>query len=340
MVSAKDKLEEISERLKSQLDGGAAPTPERMTVRQLLGLFGYARRTRRIVIHLRHTLAELNLRTVPDFEGIWVDATISVELDPETVKGITASDEPMEPTVRVGAIDAANRQPVWVRPNDPLSLAITRMQINDFSQLPVMESERSVKGVISWKSIGTRLSMGQDCQNVRDCMDTFAPEIHIHLPLFESTQYIMQYGYVLVRDETNKISGIVTSSDIAHQFTHLAGPFLTIGEIEGYLRSLIHGKFTVEELNESLSSSSTAHEISGPEELTLGGYCQLLGREQLWNRLSLNINRKEFVKNLHWVREKRNDVMHFDPEGLDPEDVEKLENIAKLFRSLRRMSIV
>ncbi len=340
MVTAETRLQDISERMKRELDGGAAPSPERMTVRQLLGLLGRARRTRHNVNWVRHNLTKFDLRTVPDFEGIWVDATISIELDPETIKGITASDEPMEPTVRIGAIDAANREPVSVHPDKPLRVATTLMLINDYSQLPVMETEWKVKGVISWKSIGARISMGQDCQSVRDCMEAFVPEIPIGSPLFDSISHVVQYGYVLVRNEKNKIAGIVTSSDIAHQFTHLAGPFLIIGEIEGYLRSLVHGKFTVEELNESLSDSGVNHSISGPEELTLGGYCQLLGREKLWSRLPLPLDRNEFVKKLHWVREKRNDVMHFDPEGLDPEDVEKLENIAKLFRRLRRMSIV
>ena len=43
---------------------------------------------------------------------------------------------------------------------------------------------------------------------------------------------------------------------------------------------------------------------------------------------------------IDWVRERRNDVTHFDPEGLEPEAVERLESIAKFFRSLRRMEVV
>ena len=311
-----------------------------MTVRDLLRLYGYSRRSRWLIRKIRRTLLELDLRIVPDIEVLWIDSAISIELDPEAVKGITASDEPIEPTVRIGAIDAANRKPVSVSPHAPISVATTIMQSHDFSQLPVMESEYNVKGVISWKSIGISLSLGRDREFVRDCMDTLFPEIPINTPFSESIRHIVQYGYVLVRDERKRISGIVTSSDLAHQFDHLAGPFLTLGEIEGYLRSLVHRKFTVDELNESLSGSGGKQTVSNPEELTLGGYRQLLGREKFWNRLNLNLDRKEFVKQLDWVREKRNDVMHFDPDGLEPEDVEKLEKFAKLFRNLRRMKIV
>ena len=340
MPNAKENLEAIAKRMKGELDSGAVPAPERMTVRKLLGLYGYSRRGSWINRRIRRTLSQLDLRTVPDFEFMWLDANISIELDPETVEGIIASDEPMEPTVRIGAIDAANRKPLSVRPDNPLELATTLMQTHDFSQLPVMETDRKVRGIISWKSIGITLSMDRDCRIVRDCIDTLFPEIPISTPLFDSIRHIVQYGYVLVRDETDLISGIVTSSDLAHQFAHLAGPFLTLGEIEGYLRSLSHRKFTVDELNESLSGSGGKQTVSSPEELTLGAYCQLLGREQFWTRLNLRLDRKEFVKQLHWVREKRNDVMHFNPDGLEPEDVQRLENVAKLFRNLRRMSIV
>ena len=52
------------------------------------------------------------------------------------------------------------------------------------------------------------------------------------------------------------------------------------------------------------------------------------------------MDRKEFVKQLDWVREKRNDVMHFDPEGLEPDDTKKLENLALFFRNLRRMEVM
>ena len=132
----------------------------------------------------------------------------------------------------------------------------------------------------------------------------------------------------------------MTASDVVDQFVQLAGPFLSIGEIEGYLRGLVHRKFTVDEIKEALSHTGGGQPVSGPEDLTLGGYCQMLGREELWNRLNLRLDRKEFVKQLDWVREKRNDVMHFDPDGVEPEDLKKLENLVRFFRELRRMRVM
>ena len=41
----------------------------------------------------------------------------------------------------------------------------------DFSQLPVMQGEREVKGVVSWKSIGLRKALGSKCERVGDCQE-------------------------------------------------------------------------------------------------------------------------------------------------------------------------
>ncbi len=148
---------------------------------------------------------------------------------------------------------------------------------------------------------------------------------------------ISQHGYVLVRGEDGIIKGIVTTSDITHQFMQLAGPFLNVGEIERYLRSLVHRKFTIDEMREALPDSADGQTVSGPEDLTLGGYQRLLEREELWNRLNLKLERKEFVKQLEWVRKVRNDIMHFNPDGIEPEDIEKLERLVTFFRDLNRM---
>ena len=54
--------------MKLEVEGGSAPDSEELTVRELLGLFTFRSRGSRRVRHIRHVLAELDLRTVPDFE--------------------------------------------------------------------------------------------------------------------------------------------------------------------------------------------------------------------------------------------------------------------------------
>jgi len=49
--------------------------------------------------------------------------------------------------------------------------------------------------------------------------------------------------------------------------------------------------------------------------------------EKRWKKLRLEIDRVAFVSHLHKVREIRNDVMHFDPEGLEDADLDTLREL-------------
>ena len=163
-------------------------------------------------------------------------------------------------------------------------------------------------------------------------------ELPVTAPLFEAIATIAEHGYVLVRGMDRKITGIVTVADLSLQFMQLAGPFLFVGEIEGHLRNLIHGKFTLEQLC-AASVSEAGRPVEGSSDLTIGGYCRLLENKSNWEQLNLNIDRSEFVKHLDAVREIRNDVMHFNPDGLDPEEIEKLRRMAEFFQKLSHSGV-
>ena len=324
---ADERLQNIANRMKAERDSGAMPVAEPTTVRELLGWFNYARRSDRLIRRIRTKFAELNLRTVPDFEREHIDGDISIELDMEAT-GVRK--ESVDPTVRIRVLPTARCTLTSVQPNNPLAKATTNMLIEDFSQLPVMVNEREVKGVVSWRSIGTAFTLGCQSDEVRHWMERHR-EIAINAPLFDAIKDIWEHGYVLVRDVDRTISGIVTASDFARQFAQLAQPFLIIGEIELHLRNLV-SKFTLEEMAEASDDPSTS--IEGSWDLNFGTYCRLLENPDRWDRLGLRVDRATFMHNLGQVREMRNEVMHFAPDGLDPNEVEKLERVAMFLRML------
>ncbi|NEC01340.1 CBS domain-containing protein [Streptomyces anulatus] len=55
---------------------------------------------------------------------------------------------------RVSNLDSANRMPESVRVGDSLGTAMTLMVLRDYSQLPVLDTDGRLRGVISWESIG------------------------------------------------------------------------------------------------------------------------------------------------------------------------------------------
>ena len=152
MSQGYERLSEIARTMNDAVSNGLVPTPEELTVREFLGWYEYAKRGAAIVSRIRNDLEKhhsfgasrhvLDLRTNPDFEVVWIDSTISIELQPDATDA-PSSSEPVDPTQRIGSLEAANRKPMSVNPTDALSKATTKMQLNDYSRLPVMTNEAS-----------------------------------------------------------------------------------------------------------------------------------------------------------------------------------------------------
>ena len=321
---------------------------ESLTVRGFLSKFDCSRRGSVVVSRIRGVLDATGLRTEPDFEYEHIDATISIKLASDVasdpVEETTVPSDGSEPqqvqhdsTLRMGSFKAARAGVISVAPDDALAKATTLMQLRRFSQLPVMTSDYTVKGAISWESIANCLVLGKECDVVSDCMVP-AHEIAITTPLLAAVGSIAAHGYVLVRDEQNRISGIVTTSDLSDQFMQLAEPFLLTGEIEGYLRRLIQsGNFAQEEL-EKFSVSEDGGKIQDVSDLSFGEYCRILENPENWSKLNLNIDRRTFVESLHQVREIRNSIMHFNPGDTD-EDTNTLRAVAQFLEGLAHVGL-
>jgi CBS domain-containing protein len=249
------------------------------------------------------------------------------------VIGKTADD----PTV--GRLDSANRAPVSVKPDDAVRTATTLMLLNDYSQLPVMISEFNVKGLFSWKSLGRRLALGHECEYVRDSMDT-AFEIKASASLFEAIRLIVEHDCILVRSAKNKITGIVTTADLSEQFAKLGEPFLLLGQTENRIRHLIAGKFTKKELKEARDPADADREVEEVSDLTLGECLRLLQEPKRWDKIGIKVDRERFTNELDAVRQIRNDVMHFDPDGVGDEALATLRRFAAFLQRLRQLDSV
>lgn len=335
MSQSEEKLKAIAAQLKK----GVAP--QRESVRSLLWWFHAERRGYNVVRRVRSSLKRHGLTTSPDFEYSYIDGFVSFEKAAEGNQGeeLEAGTATADPTYRIGRLPSANKSPTVAKPDFTLQQAVTLMLTNDFSQLPVMTGPREVKGVISWKTIGSRLALKRPCLHVRDCMEP-AHVVLIDESLFSAIATIASHDYVLVQATDKTISGIVTASDFNDQFRILAEPFLVVGEIENGVRRMLHGKFTVKELEEAKAPGEDGRVIEGPADLSFGEYIRLVEPEKRWRKLRLEIDRTEFVSRLNRVREIRNDVMHFDPDGLAPEQMLFLREFAQFLKRLRDVGAV
>ena len=328
------------------------PVPP-ITVRAFLSWFWHSqRRGRFIVSEIRERLAEAGLKTSPDFEVTYLDAEISFVLVSEekkpsvpsleeatkvspTVPDVTLpSSTPADPTYRISKLAAANRVPVAVNPNAGLTEAITLMMANDFSQLPVLTNERVVKGIVNWRSIGSRLALGQTPDWVREVMEP-AAEISSEASLFTAIPVIVEYDYALVRSLDNRIVGIITTSDLSLQFQALSEPFLLLGEIENHIRKMIRPRFTPEQLAAAKDPLDGIRSVGSVSDLSFGEYKRLLENPAMWAQMDLALDRSVFIERLERVRLIRNDVMHFDPDGIEDNALTVLREFAKFLRALQ-----
>jgi CBS domain-containing protein len=328
-------------QIQAQVKAGQYPT---VSVRELLKRFNAQRRGIHVLSKIRSDLAAYDLTTFPDFEGEYIDNIVRFDaasrlkrtaLDSQKDK----STEPFnDPTFRIGKLPAANRAPVSVKPNDKVSSAITIMLMNDYSQLPVMQNERDVKGVISWRSIGRLL--GINGVNVDDDARNFmdpAQIVHSSDSLFDSIDKIVNSEYVLVQNPERKITGIVTTSDLSLQFRQLAEPFLLLSEIENKIRQIIvRAAFTKEQLQKyaDRKDAKEIERIQGVADLSLGEYLQLLADPASWNQLNFRLDRVAFVQRLDEVRVIRNDIMHFDPDPILEEELNTLRKFRAFLQQL------
>jgi CBS domain-containing protein len=296
---------------------------------------------------------ELENSMTLDFESTYLDAEMKFELatgmthpdghQAEVSETITVTDHAevrvvpatfADPTYRISKLGAANRRPVSVRPDSTLVEATTLMMANDFSQLPVMISERDVKGTVSWKSIGSRLALGQAPKAAREAMDPHA-EISSDASLSTAIPVIVEHEYVLVRGPDQRIVGIITTSDLSLQFQQLSEPFLLLGEIENHIRRIIGSKFSQDELASIRDPADGGRSVEAVSDLTFGEYKRLLEDPSRWTKLGLKLDRAVFIRLLEKVRETRNDVMHFDPDGIEDEGLKLLRDFARFLRTLQ-----
>lgn len=325
-ANEKRPSDEALQTLRERAESGS---PEQMTVRELIGLWGAGRRWSTVNERIVAALNIHGLTTDPDFTSVGLDQTIKLV----GADGGSGQAPPItEPaTLRVGNLPSATGGIESVTANDSLLTAQTKMWTNDYSQLAVLNGTRNLKGAISWESIA-RARLRKPKAELKDCV-VDAVEVKVDTPLLEAIRIVASSEFVFVRESDNTVSGIVTTMDLSDQFSALAGPFLVLGEIERLLRIPLDRNFTIDELTEAVDPDD-GRTILGSHSLSLGEIQRVLEQPENWDRLGWPADRKVFVNALDDIRKTRNEIMHFNPDPLEPGRIYSLEAFLRMVREL------
>ncbi|GAU67013.1 CBS domain protein [Streptomyces sp. NBRC 110611] len=318
-----------------------------LPIREILSLWGFRVRDHASVPQIELDLRNAGLTTTPDFSVGSLNNEIAVvpatrekgsfiagdDADsapaPDTGDGIEDVDECVglfpQAAMRVHDLPSAHRV-ASIAPDEPLPLAMGRMAEHGYSQLPVLDIAGTLHGVITWASIAHMHATGrQPC--LASAITSEYEIVNASAHLLPVLPLIQTHEFVLVRAADGRVSGIVTSADLAGEFGAVARPFFTLGEIERRLRrslGRVYGEADVQKVHKKKRSV---------EEMMFGEYIRLLDNEERWGKLGWpGVDREHFIGLLSRVKDVRNTVMHFNAPSLRNEQLNLLDRFVHMLR--------
>lgn len=251
-----------------------------------------------------------------------------------------------ELSARVTRLSSAGNMPIYFSPNDKIRKAITVMLEKNISKAPIMTGPRDVKGLLSYDSILSRLTICNGAgaidafldMEVRKVMDERVPVINSNESIFDLPDKLKDEGFVLVQENGRLVTGSVSWSDLSLGFVNFAQPYLMVGTIENFIADLIGKKFDNKTIFDFIHERDRDliynEDIMYVSKMSFGDYYFFLNKEDNWSKTGLGVDRSEFCKLLNEVREIRNSIMHFNTDKISDGDQRVLERFLRFVRRI------
>ncbi|MFG3259877.1 CBS domain-containing protein [Streptomyces sp. NPDC048172] len=317
-----------------------------LTPRDLIGLWGWSRRTTGVTALVDQELAARGLIVEPHFNSVRLDdlvtvsavtegsddAAESVSTDPAPIGHSSSAVGSRKPSPvrdfgwRIGTLPFA-RDVTTITVDDDLGLAHLHMVESDFSQLPVVDRNGRVRGVVTWKSIA-RARLAERGRTVAEVADHNPPTAREHEELFSRIQDLQQHGFLVIIDADHVVTGVLTASDIADQLKLRVEPFTLLEEVELRLR------LTLNRFERGDLPARTRNILEKKGQVTLGEYRYVFQDSDLWKRLRWPFDQQTFLNRLDVVKVFRDNVAHWDVDAPEAES-EAVEATRQLLRLLQ-----
>jgi hypothetical protein len=328
----------------------ATAEPVEVTIRGLLGVWGYRTRTLDSVPRIERDLAEAGLRCTPELGAGGLGTTVHVGVPPtaETTAAadaeatVDAADEsaaeeegrpPPLPHIlpRIKDIPSAIGGVRFVRPDESLEYTQKLMGDEGYSQLAVMTGPSELVGALSWRSIAMA-KLAKRNISLTDAIDSDPTVVRATDWLLDKIGVIYDADFVFVQDSAYNICGIVTTADLSARFRDLTSPFFQLGEIEIRLRNCTRNKFSVAELRKAARKNN----INSVDDMSLGNYVFLLKEEEMWRRTEWEIPQEGFLADLRKALDIRNRIAHYDARPVSDAD---RQDIARFLTWMRHLDL-
>jgi CBS domain-containing protein len=223
---------------------------------------------------------------------------------------------------------------VVLQKTDTVTTALDLMTEHDFSQLPVVDENGQLLGMVTYESImraARSFDLKLDKLSVRDAMMN-APCHYREDDLFDLLDELKVTSAVVIVEPKKYVVGIVTSYDASRFLRNRTEDLMHVEDIEFIIKELI--RKTYADLPVRHSKPSDSKNAKPFEELNLGEYINLLMSRAIWKLCAriLNIEKESLYELLVRVRQTRNDLAHFRSE-ISPRSRDELKYCANWLRS-------
>jgi CBS domain-containing protein len=333
----------IHERLRQARGRADEHEPERISVRDLLALWGATDRGDQ-VSQIEADLANHGLTTSPSFRAVTLDTMVSLTTPPDeaeeapTAMPDESDDVPVAEDDEGGddlnvRLTVGNLSPLngveSVRPNSTFEEAITKLLLNDFSQLAVLSGTRTIRGAVTWRSIAQAMHH-KPSADFADAIDPNVEVVAYDRDLFDILPLLQKRQFVFVKNESNEIAGIVTTADVTERYGEMATPFFQLGELDQTLRWILSHSVNLAIVQRLCNKPNASF-----DQLSIGDYQRALENKEVWESIGWPLDRHAFIARLEEIRLIRNKVMHFHPDPVPADAVDKLRTFNSLLHRYR-----
>lgn len=317
------------EFLKQSRDRATNSEPHNLTVRELIKRWGSTTRSATVDSIIEDDLANYGLTTIPSFRKVGLETPVMIQLVARTdqTHDLPPSDGDEEGGtdrgLTLGNLSSALGGVVSISPQSTYDEAITKLLLDDYSQLAVLAGPHNLRGAITWRSIARARHDDPDATISDAIVQTDA--VLYDKELVDVLRRLYEEDFIFVRGPDNRISGIITTADVALAYGELSMPFLLVGQIDMLLRRLITRHLVLEDLI-SICDPESLRQLHDFDELTFGDYQRALESPPVWEQLNWRIDRPTFGHRLDEIRRLRNDITHFNPDPLPADAMNTLRS--------------
>ena len=212
--------------------------------------------------------------------------------------------------------------PLCVNQSQTIREALTLMVEHDYSQLPVIDDDGKLRGLISTEEISHEyFHLGGAVSlldlPVHQCLAELIT-LTRDRDITEALDYLKDH-YAIVVIETGKPVGILTNFDIARFFRDLTEDQLIVEDIETSLRQLVQSVCSDEVTLTGALIADFGEERERPgaarkdlDDLTFGELIRFIRHDKMWSSVESYLGPAElFGSFMEMVRQHRNQLFHF-----------------------------